>query len=204
MQTGPVGLGLAVILDAVFAELLRQCRDDTTVKTTAQQHTIGHVTHQLALHGSSKSITDSLHRSRIILHVIIVEPVTLIVALHTWLLAPVVVTGQEGFEALALSLKGLEFAGHINSAVGIITNIKRYHTNGVSGNEEFVALLVVEHKGKDAAEVFEEVDAFLAVEGKDDLTVATRLEVIRSSKAATNLLMVIDLTVDSQHLLAIG
>ena len=188
----------------MLAELLGKGRDDTAVETTTQQYTIGHVTHQLTLHGGSKSVADSINGSSVILHGIVLHPVALIVALHAWFLAPVVVAWQEGFEALTLSLEGLEFAGHIDSTVSIVTDIKRYDANGVTGNEEFVALLVIEHKGKDAAEVFEEVNAFLAIEGKDDLTVATRLEVIFSSKAATNLLMVINLTIDSKDLLAVG
>ena len=66
--------------------------------------------------------------------------------------------------ALALSFERLQFGGHINRAVAVIANIKRYDTDRVAGNQKLVALLIVEHKRKDTAEVFEEVDAFLAIQ----------------------------------------
>jgi hypothetical protein len=113
------------------------------------------------------------------------------------------VARQERLVALTLSFEGLEFTGHIDGTISIITNIERYDTNGVTGYEELVLLFVVEHKGKDAAEVFEEVDAFLTVESKDYLAVATGLKLILAGIAATNLLVVINLTIDSQYLFTV-
>jgi hypothetical protein len=113
------------------------------------------------------------------------------------------VARQERLVALTLAFQSLEFTGHIDGAVAVISYIKRYHTNGVTGYEELVLLFVVEHKGKDAAEVFEEVDAFLTVESKDYLAVATGLKLILAGIAATNLLVVINLTIDSQYLFTV-
>ena len=111
---------------------------------------------------------------------------------------------KEGLVTLALSFEGLQFGGHIDGAVAVVANIERYDADGVAGNQELVLLLVVEHEGEDATQVLEEVDALFAIEGKDDLTVAARLELILSGITAANLLMVIYLAVDSQHLLPVG
>ena len=113
-------------------------------------------------------------------------------------------TGQERLVVLALSFERFQFGGHIHLAVGIATDIKGNHTDGVAGNEKLVGLLIVEHEGKDAAQVLEEVNTFLAIERQDDLAVGARLELILPSIAAADILMVIDLAIDSQDLFPVG
>ena len=203
MQTGPIGTRLGVVLDAVLAELLCEGRDDAGIQTATEQHAVGHVTHQLALHGSSQAVTNGFYRGRVVLHGIILHPVTKIVPLLTWVNTPVVMSGEEGFVAFALTFEGFELGSYIDGAVAVISYIKRNDTDGVTGNEEFVLLLVVEHKGEDATEVFEEVDALLAIEGEDNLTVGARLELVLAGIAATNLLMVVYLTIDGEDLFLI-
>ena len=109
-------------------------------------------------------------------------------------------SGQERLIALTLTFEGFQFGGDIDGAVAVISYIKRYHADGVAGNQELIALLIVEHKSKNAAELLEEVDAFLTIEGKDDLTVGARLKLVLPSKAATDLLMVVDLAIHRQYL----
>ena len=48
------------------------------------------------------------------------------------------------------------------------------------------------------------MDALLTIEGEDHLTVGARLELILTCIATTDLLMVVDLAIHCQHLLAIG
>ena len=120
-------------------------------------------------------------------------------------------SGQERLVALTLSFEGFEFGGHIDFPVAVVADIKRYDADGVAGNQELVAFLVVEHKGKDAAEGFEEGNgrkgvgllAPFAIEREDDFTVAARLKLVLSRKATANLLMVVYLAIDGEHLLAI-
>ena len=112
-------------------------------------------------------------------------------------------TGQEGLIALTLAFKGFQFGGHIDGAVAVVTDVEGNDTNGVAGNQELVALLIVEYEGENTAEVFEEVDALLTIESEDNLTVRTRLKLVLSGKAAADLLMVIDLAVHSQNLLTV-
>ena len=101
---------------------------------------------------------------------------------------------------LAESFEGFQLGADIYCSVVIITYVKRYDTDWVAGNEEFVFLLVIKHKGEYAADVFKEVDTFLFVEGKDNLAVALCLEIVLASIQASYLLMVVYLTIDSQHL----
>ena len=48
------------------------------------------------------------------------------------------------------------------------------------------------------------MNAFLTIECQDDLTVRTRLKVIRTLKVLANALMVIYLAVHGKHLLSVG
>ena len=109
-------------------------------------------------------------------------------------------SGQERLIALTLTFEGFQFGGDIDGAVAVISYIKRYHADGVAGNQELVALLIVKYEGENAAEVFEEVDALLTIQGQDYLTVGARLKLVLSGKAAADLLMVVDLTIHSQYL----
>ena len=155
------------------------------------------------LHGICQRIVDILNAGRVVLHSIILHPVATIVPLHAWVNTPIVMTWQEWLVALTLAFEGFQLAGYINRAVAVVTNIKRNHANRVAGNEKLVLLFVVEHKGKDAAEVFQEVDALLTIEGQDDLAVRACLELVLTSIATTNLLVVIYLSIDSQHLFVV-
>ena len=204
VQTGPVGLGLRVVLDTHLTVFLGNGRDDAGVESAREQHAIRDVGHQLALHGILQGVVDSLDRGRIILHGLIFEPVALVVALHAGVGTPVVMAGEERLVVLALSFERFQFGGHIHLAVGIATDIKRNHTDRIAGNQELICLFVVEHEGKDAAQVFEEVNALLTIERQDNLTVAARLELILSGIAATDILMVVNLSIDSQDLFPVG
>ena len=61
---------------------------------------------------------------------------------------------QEGLVALTLSFEGFQFRGDIHGAVTAVTDIKRYHTDGVAGNQKLVFLLVIKGEGEDTTEVF--------------------------------------------------
>ena len=112
--------------------------------------------------------------------------------------------GQEGLVALALALQRLQLGSHIDGAVAVVADIEGNDTDGVTGDEEGVALLVVEDEGEDAVEVLQEVDALLAIERQDDLAIAARAELIVVGQTAADVLMVVDLAVDGQHLTAVG
>ena len=121
---------------------------------------------------------------------------------------------QEGFIAFALSLKGFQLGSNIHGAIAVVTNIERYDSDGVASYEELARLLVVEHEGKDTVELLEHLSdgrrllaigrvAPLTIQCQYDLTVTSCLEVIESCMAATDILMVIYLAIDSKYLFAI-
>ena len=93
---------------------------------------------------------DSLAAGRIILDGIVLHPVAAVVPLLTWIDTPVIMSGQEGLVALTLAFEGLQFGGHINGSIAIIADIQRNHPYRIAGNQELIALLIVEHKGEDA------------------------------------------------------
>ena len=204
VQAGPVGFGFRVVLDTHLAVFLGDGRDYTRVESARQQHTVRHVAHQLALNGTFECVVDSLYRCGVVLHGIVLHPVALVVTLLSWVGTPVVMAGQERLVVLALALEGFQLRGYVHLSVGIATNVQWDNANRVASNQEFVGFLVVKGKGKDTAQVFQEVDTFFAVQGQDYLAVATRLEIVLTGIAATYLLMVVNLAVNGKHLFVVG
>ena len=196
VQTGPVGLGFRIILNTHLGIFLGDGRDDAAVETTREQYTVRHVAHELALHCIFEGIVDGLDRGGIVFHCVVLHPVTTIIPFYTRRHAPIVMTRQERFVTFALSFKGFQFGSHVDSTVTVVAYIKRYNANGIAGNEELIALLVIEHKGEDATQVFEEIDAFLTIECQNDFTVGTCLELILACIATPNLLMIVDFSID--------
>ena len=140
VETGPIGTSLATIFNTCGRETLGNGGDDRRVQSAREQHTVRHVAHQLTLHGRHQSLTDLLNgltigqsafRTCLSFH-----PITVIIALHTRVLTPIVVAGQEGLVMIALAFQCFQLTGDIHLTVGIVTNIKRYHADRVAGNEE--------------------------------------------------------------------
>lgn len=87
---------------------------------------------------------------------------------------------EEGLVVVALSFECFEFAGDIDTSVGVVADVERNDAYGVSGDEEGVVVDIVEREGEDAAEPFDELGECvgvgsgflpLSVECEDDLTV---------------------------------
>ena len=112
--------------------------------------------------------------------------------------------GKEGFVFITEPFEGFQLAGAVYFAVLILTYIERYDSDGVAGNEEIVFLLIIKGEGKDAVQVFEEVNTFVTVKGKDDFAVASRLEIIFSGVLCTNIPMVVDFSVHGEDLFPVG
>ena len=138
---------------------------------------------------------DGLDARRIILHGIVAHPVATIVPLLSWIDTPIVMPGQERLVTLALAFEGLQFGSHIHLTIAVIADIKGNNTNGIAGNQELIALLVVKHKSENTTQVFQEVDALFTIQRQYHFAVGARLELVLSSIAATNFLMVIDFTI---------
>ena len=204
MQTGPPGTRLAIILNSVFRVAFGDGRYHARVEASAEEHPVGHVTHELSLDSRAQGLPDVFAARGIVLHGIVSEPVAHVITFQAGFAAPIIMAGKERLVAVALSLERLQFGGHIDCAVVVVADVEGNDADGVAGNKELVALLVIERKSEDTAQVFEEINSLLSIEGEDDLAVAARLEVIAPGKFAPDILMVVYLAVDRQYLTAVG
>ena len=204
VETRPPGTASAVGLYTAFGVALGDGTDNAAVESAREQHSVGHVAHHLAFHGSAKTLTYCVAARRVVLHVVVLHPVALVPTLHSGVLAPVVVARQKRLVTLALTLQGLKLACHKHLSVGVVSDIKRYDAYMVAGDEESVLLLVIKSEGEDAVQIFEKVDALVAIKSQNNLAVAARLEIITPLVSFSYLLVVVYLTVHSQHLLAVG
>ena len=136
----PVGTCLAAILNTSGREALGNGGDHRRVQSAGEQHAVRHVTHQLTLHGRHQSLTDLLNGLTVgqgsFGASLSFHPITVIIALHARILAPIVVTGQKRLVMIALSFQCFQLTGDIYLAVRIVTYIKRYHADRVAGYEE--------------------------------------------------------------------
>ena len=110
---------------------------------------------------------------------------------------------KEWLIAFAEALQRLEFAAYVQGAVGVVADVERNDSDRVTGDEEFVLLLVVQGKCEDTAEVLEEVDSLLLIEGKNDFAVAAGLEGILVRIPGADCGMVVDLAVDGKNMLSV-
>ena len=203
MEARPPGPRLRIVLDAHRAELLGNRRDHRRIQAAGQQHAVGNVGHQLALHRRLQRRAELRRVGRIVLDRVVGHPVAGVPALHARLLAPIAVAGKEGLVALALALQGLQLGSHVHLPVRIVADIQRDDPDRVPGDQEGVLLRVVEREGEDAAQLLQEIRSLVAVEREDDLAVAAGLEFILPGVAAADLLVVVYLAVHRQHLLPV-
>ena len=111
---------------------------------------------------------------------------------------------QEGFVAFAEAFECLQLTGAIEGAVAVVTDIQRDNPDGVTGQQELVALLVIQGKCKDAVQLLQEIDTLVAVESQYHLAVAPGLELIPAFVAMPDVAVVVDFAIHGKHLLAVG
>ena len=123
VQAWPPGTRLSAVLHSARSEFLCYGADDAAVQSAAQQHSIGHVAHQLALDGLLQAHTQTVDVGSVVLYCLIVHPVAGVPAAHHTLAAIQIVAGQEGLILVAETLESLQFTGYIGLAVGIMAYI---------------------------------------------------------------------------------
>ena len=143
-------------------------------------------------------------RSVVVLYGIVVHPVAGVPALHLAFASPVVVSGKERLVFVTEAFEGFQFAAEIDASGFVAPYIKGNDTDRVAGNQVIVRLFVVEGESEDAVQLFEEVDAFVFIKGKDDLAVRTRLESVFPGIAGTDVAVVVNFAVDGKNLFAVG
>ena len=63
-------------------------------------------------------------------------------------------TWEEWLIVVALTFQCLQLTCHQHLSIFIITDIKRNHTDWVSGDEELITLCIVKSEGKDTVQLF--------------------------------------------------
>ena len=124
--------------------------------------------------------------------------------------AHAIVSWKEWFILVAEAFKCLKLRANVCLSVLIMTDIERYNADWVASDEVLIVLLVIETESEDAVKLLEnprrilDFHAFpVAVEGKDNLTVRARLELIASLIPLANLAMIVYLTVYGKHKLTV-
>ena len=204
VQTRPPGIGFVASLDSLCGIHIGNGRNYRTVQSAREQNSVGHVAHQLALDGGLQRVAKCGRIGTAVFNCLILKPVARPPALHTALAAAVVMAWQEGLVAVAEAFESLEFAGRIHSSVGIEPNVERNDADWVAGNQKLVAFFVVKGKGENAVQIFQKVDSLFFIQGENDFAVGPRLESVGVGHLLANLLVVVNLTVDGQNLLAVS
>ena len=209
MQTRPPCTAAVIILDSVLGISLCNCRYYAGIQAAGEEYTVGHIAHKLPFNCTAECLANIFAASRIILDSVKLHPVALVISSHFPLAAPIVMTRQERLETLALPFQGFKFRSDIHFTVRVITDVQRYHANRVACNQETVSDAVVQGKCIDAAERLQHLCyAFvgnltfichLLVECKYHLAVATGKKTVFPGKAPADILMIVNLSVDSQH-----
>ncbi|MNC03055.1 hypothetical protein D3C75_504480 [compost metagenome] len=204
VQLGPPGLALAIVLYPAGGVELGDGGDDGGVQTAGEQHAVGHVTHQLAFdrrfqRGFQLGLVADVVLDRTVLH-----PVPFVPLLEFAILAPEVMSGREGLDALAHRHQGLHLGGDIEVAVLVAAGIEGDDPHVVTANQIGILFGVIEDEGKDAVQIVQEGGALLLVEGEQHLAVGVGLELEVDLEALLEFLVVVDLAVDGQYVSALG
>ena len=85
----------------------------------------------------------------------------------------------------------------------VIADIERNDTDRVTGDQVAVVRFVIEGETEDTAQFFHTSDTILAIEGEDDLAVASGLEFVFVFQLFAEFAMVVYLTVDSEDQFAV-
>ena len=203
MQARPPRLGPAVLLHTVLGIFCRDCACDGRVKTTAKEHSVRHVRHQLALYGSHESLAQLPGIGRVVPDCIILKPVPCVPPCHLPVRTPVIVSREERLIFVAETFEGLELACDIDCPVLVPADVERNNPDRVPCHQQSVLFLIVKGECENAVKVIQKADALLFIKGENDFTVRACLEIILPGKTPADVLMVVDLTVDSEDFLSV-
>ncbi len=204
VQLGPPGLALVIVFHPAGGVELGDGGDDGRIQPAGEQHAVGHVAHQLALDRRFQRGLELRLVADVVLDRAVFHPVALVPGFKLAILAPQVVSRREGFDALAHRHQRLHLGGDIEVAVLVAAGVEGDDPHVVATNQVGILLRVVEDKGEDAVEIVQEGRALLLVEGEQHLTVGVGLELEVDLEVFLQLLVVVDLAVDRQHMGAFG
>ena len=210
MQSRPPGFALVAVLDAAAGEARGAGRDQRGIEPARQQHAVGHVAHQLAMHRGFEGLAQfaCLH-----LHAgggVVVAPGAFVVAMQLAVGAVEIMSRRELGHVVADPHQRLHFRRHPHAAVGIVAPVQRTHADGVAGDDETGRGAIPEHEGENTVEAIEPRADVAALAGLafriqriDDFAVGARLERVRLAQCAFQRAMVVDLAVHREGEIAV-
>ena len=110
----------------------------------------------------------------------------------------------EFFYRAAHAFQSLQFGSHVVAAVLIPALIQRNHADFVTPDDVQIFLAVIQGKRKDAAQIFQKINAFVQVQRQNHLAVALGLELIAVGIFGANVLVVVDFAVHRKNYRAVG
>ena len=112
--------------------------------------------------------------------------------------------GKEWFVFVTETFKSFQFTGYVDCSICIMSYIKRYYANRVTGDKEFIPFFIVKSKSEDAVQLFEEMNTFVLVKCQNDFAVTTCPEFIASGIPGTYFTVIIDFAVNGKNLFTVG
>ena len=202
VQAGPPRLGEVVVLDAVAGEALGDGRDDRRVQSPGQQHAVGDIGHELAVDGGLEGVAEG-GGVGVGGGGGVVSPGAFVVGAGSAVVGVEDVAGGELGDGAADGGESLHLGGDVEAALVVVAGVEGDDAHVVARHDVPVGVGVVEDEGEDSVEAVEEVATLLGVEGQDDLAVAAGPEVVGAGEAGFEFAVVVDLSVDGEHVGAV-
>ncbi len=199
VQARPPGLALVAIFDAVAGIACSHGGYQRGIKTAGQQHAVGHVGHQLPVHGALERFTQCNAISVHAFHRVIVAPRALVVAGERVGGAVIPVAGRELRGVGAGIHQRFQFGGHQQAAVLVVAPVQRHHADRIARDQHALLGPIPQREREDAVEAVQvRGRGVLLVQRVDHLAVRAGLERIRLGQFGLEFAVVVDLAVDRQ------
>jgi len=202
MQARPPRFAAIVVLDPLAGELGRAGGDQRGIQPAGEQHAVGHVGHQLAMHRLLEGPAQLGGRDLPAAGGGVVAPGLVVITMQRAAGAVVDVAGRERRHVRAHPDQRLHFRSHAQPAHAVVAPVQRTHADRVARDQVAPRGGIPQREGEDAVEPTDALgsEAFraeLAIERVDHLAVRAGGEVVGAGRA--QLAVVVDLAVHRQR-----
>jgi hypothetical protein len=183
-------------------ECCRHGGHDAAVDAARDEQSVRDVAHELPVHRRFEGVTETGGIEGVVRQEPGLRPLRFVVPLEP--LLPLVAQEEVAGGHLLDALAGVEQPFHlgrdVQALVAIPADVQRVHADRVPRDQIRVARRVVDHEREDAVDAVQEVPrVVLVVEVEQHLAVRARLELVGSPEPSAQVLVVVDLAVDRQH-----
>ena len=202
VQPRPPRLAAVVVLHPLARELRRAGGHQRGVEAAGEQHAVGHVGHQLAVHGLLERVPQLARRGGVATRVCVLAPRLVVVAAQLAAGAVVDMPRRKRRHVGTHADQRLHLRCHAQAALRIVSPVQRAHADRVAGDQVALRQAVPQRKREDAVELAHEVRIAVAVQRIDHLAVRAGGEVVGARGA--QLAVVVDLAVHRQRQRAVA